>query len=206
METDQTSIADLKLLIAPGSLPFFTTLLQAGIEIEGGTEQSIGVFLARLPGFTAEYIATTVQTIFLNGVATDNLETPLHGNPPVLAISAAMPGLAGAIFRKNSFHAALRTEHPLAAATTGSSRTKVTLKLFNVIARDCGSNLLRQGVTIASAHLRDFLISRASLLPHIRQTIFAGSPTDPADLLPRLADQQILHLIIDDYHDPLAAS
>jgi hypothetical protein len=39
----------------------------------------------------------------------DDLETVVDGSSPVIAISGAMPGLAGAIFRKNSFHAALRT-------------------------------------------------------------------------------------------------
>lgn len=204
METDSAPRADLSLLVAPGTLPFFATLLQAGIKIDAAPAESIGVFLARLPGFTAEYIATTVQTIFLNGVATDDLATPLLGNPPVLAISAAMPGLAGAIFRKNSFHAALRTEHPLAASKADTLQVQVTLKLFNVIARDCGATLLRRGVTIAAVHLHDFLVSRASLLPHIRQVIWAGKMVAPAELLPCLADQQTIQLTIDECHEPAA--
>ncbi len=107
---DQLSLPSLRLTVVRDALPLFTTVLQSGIEVKTTHGETLAKFLNNFPGFTAEYLADTVQTIFLNGTAVDDLSLPLTGNNPVLALSAAMPGLAGAIFRRNSFHSALRTE------------------------------------------------------------------------------------------------
>ncbi len=107
---DQLSLPILRLTVMADALALFTTVLQSGIELKTRRGVSLAKFLNTFPGFTAEYLADTVQTIFLNGTAVDDLSLQLTGNNPVLALSAAMPGLAGAIFRRNSFHSALRTE------------------------------------------------------------------------------------------------
>jgi hypothetical protein len=98
----------LDILIPADTINQYTTLLQAGILEERSASTTVGGLLASLPGFTMQYIRERIETIFLNGLPIDNLETIINGPSPVaLAISAVMPGLAGAIFRKNSFHAAL---------------------------------------------------------------------------------------------------
>ena len=130
---DQLSLPELILEVTAESLPLFTTLLQSGIEINCNDGLSMGHFLNELPGFTPEYISDIIQTIFLNGTAEDDMTTPLTGKNPVLALSAAMPGLAGAIFRKNSLHSALRTETRKKNTTESQSESlTVTLKLFNL--------------------------------------------------------------------------
>jgi len=90
------------LTVTPEKLPLFTTVLQSGIEILTPAGTSLGQFPSALPGFTAEYLANTLQTIFHNGSAVDYLTTVLCGEKPTLAFSSAMPGVAGAIFRKIS--------------------------------------------------------------------------------------------------------
>lgn len=165
---DQLMVLMLRLSVAPNSLPLFTTVLQSGIEIKTAEGEAAGQFLSKFPGFTAEYLADTVQTIFLNGTALDDLTTPLTGDNPVLALSAAMPGLAGAIFRRNSFHAALRTETKALHSATGKNESiTVTLKLFNSIARERGREMLEQGVSIKTHFLSTFLTKRPALLPQI---------------------------------------
>lgn len=173
----------LTLRIAPNSIDTFSSLLQAGVQIRADRALSIGAFLEGLPGFTAEYITDQVQTIFLNGSATDDMETVLGGNTPVLAVSAAMPGLAGAIFRKNSLHAALRTTKAAGQDSSSAGRVMVTLKLFNAIARDRGGELLRQGVTIKAAALAQFMDKRSILAPLI-QDIDVQGRTIARDELP----------------------
>ena len=76
---DQLSYPSLRLTVAPEALPLFTTVLQSGIEIKTAHGQSLASFLNKFPGFTAEYLADIVQTIFLNGTAVDDLSLPLTG-------------------------------------------------------------------------------------------------------------------------------
>ncbi|MGD8837542.1 MAG: hypothetical protein PVJ19_21555, partial [Desulfobacteraceae bacterium] len=92
-------------------------------------------------------------------------------------LSAAMPGLAGAIFRKKGLHATLRTPTPAFAAnqsTTGP--LTVTLKLFNRIAREKGTLLLSEGVVLASSSLFEFLKKRPELFGKIRNAAINSEP------------------------------
>lgn len=165
---EQQSLSHLVLTVTSEKLLLFTTVLQSGIEIMTPAGTSLGQFLSALPGFSTDYLASAVQTIFHNGNAVDDLTTPLHGEKPVLALSSAMPGLAGAIFRKNSFHAALRSDiqSTQADAPSGTPLT-VTLKLFNTIALERGSELLRLGVCLPATTLSSFFRIRPGLLQAI---------------------------------------
>jgi hypothetical protein len=154
-------------------------------------------FLDRFPGFTAEYLADTVQTIFLNGTAVDDLSLPLTGSNPVLALSAAMPGLAGAIFRKNSFHSALRTETKSVQSGTGPKDSiSVTLKLFNSIAKDRGEALLKAGLCLRGDQLATFLTKRPHLIQHIVKIQLGEKELDQRELLHVLPDLAKVNLNI----------
>jgi hypothetical protein len=196
---DQQSLSHLVLTITPEKLPLFTTVLQSGIEIMTPAGTSLGQFLSALPGFTAEYLADAVQTIFHNGTAIDDLTTLFYGEKPVLALSAAMPGLAGAIFRRNSFHAALRSE--IKAKPAGSLSEKpltVTLKLFNTIALERGKELLALGVRLPAAVLSSFLRIRPGLLPAIVRIKLDEEVIDMPTLLSALAEATKIDLKIQD--------
>ncbi len=189
---------DLTLTIKLQDLPLYTTLLQAGIEIKINKGETMAHLLDRLPGFTADYISDVVQTIFLNGTAVDDLSTPFKGKNPVLALSAAMPGLAGAIFRRNSFHAALRTSTDLPKGDTKENEPViVTLKLFNSIALEKGPKLLETGVYIKTQRFIDFLAKRADLNGRIQQIYLSNIPVRKVSLAAVLADTEKIHLIID---------
>ncbi len=198
---DQLSLPKLTLGVAAESLPLFTTILQSGMEINCTTGLSMGHFLNELPGFTLEYISDVIQTIFLNGTAEDDMTTPLTGKNPVLALSAAMPGLAGAIFRKNSLHSALRTETKKETTTQPNSESlTVTLKLFNSIAKERGPDLLKHGVNIPSISIENFLKSRTTLKQHISRVQFKGADIDKKDLLHILSENSKLNIQIVEAH------
>jgi len=181
---DQLSPPRLRMTVSDHTLPLFTTVLQSGIEVKTGHGETLANFLNNFPGFTAEYLADTVQTIFLNGTAVDDLSLPLTGQNPVLALSAAMPGLAGAIFRKNSFHSALRTETKKVHDSDASeSSVTVTLKLFNSIAKDRGEALLKAGLCMRADHLAVFLNKRPHLTRHIKSIQFGENEMDLVELL-----------------------
>jgi len=199
---EQLPLSRLEFQVKPRSLLLFTTVLQSGIEANAESGTSLGRFLGGFPGFTAEYLADVVQTIFLNGTAVDDLTIPLTGARPKLALSAAMPGLAGAIFRKNSFHAALRTD--TGSRTSGSQQNDtitVTLKLFNSIARDRGEELLQRGVCLQTDILADFLARRPNLRQDIRSIRLNSENIDKADLDRILAGHDRILLTIEKADD-----
>jgi hypothetical protein len=164
---DQYTSPKLHLTVVTDQLLLFTTLLQSGIEIQTSAGTDIGSFLGDLQGFTPEYLASSVETIFLNGTPVDNLQQPISGEEPVLAISAAMPGLAGAIFRKNSIHSALRSDTESLESFRNSTTLSVTLKLFNSIAKERGEELLHSGIHIKTTKFMTFLEKRPSLKNYI---------------------------------------
>ena len=190
----------LHLLLAPGGLPPFTSLLQSGFEVPCFSAESLGSFLNRLPGFTSDYITERIQTIFVNGLPTDDMQTVLHGNPPVVALSAAMPGLAGAILRKNSFHKALRSTPPEKNDTAASGQSAVRLKLFNAIARERGPELLAQGVLLAARQLADFLAGRPELWPQLHGIRLAERSLTARELMAALPDIQRLQVQVTEDH------
>jgi hypothetical protein len=192
---------ELSFTIESRDISFYTTLLQSGIEIKCPANESVARFLNRLPGFTINYISDVVQTIFLNGTAVDDLTVPLYGEEPILALSAAMPGLAGAIFRRNSFHAALRTTPDKKTENTESAHITVTLKLFNSIASERGPELLKKSVIIKTGHLTNFLAKRPSLPSLVKHVVFSGKTVSMENLAPLTADFPRLKLNIITTHD-----
>lgn len=160
---EQRTLSQWQLTVAPGDLPTCTTLLQSGFRISVPSGQTLLGALTSLPGFTEEYLCATVQTIFCNGIPVDDLHMTIPGQGAVIALSAAMPGLAGAIFRKNSIHAPLRGNAKQIASAGGGVRTVFTLKLFNSIAFDRGAELLCQGVTMTADTVASFLEKRPDL-------------------------------------------
>jgi hypothetical protein len=173
-----------------GSASLFTTIFQGGVTMQIAAGTPLGSFLGSLPGFTMDYVADEIQTIFLDGTAIDDLQTPIDGDNPVLALSAAMPGLAGAILRRNSFHAALRT----ATARHGDHHDRgpvtMTLKLFNSIARDRGPALLAGGVCIDARKLLDFFATHPTLLADGYLFRWQGESIAAAELPGLLAGQE----------------
>lgn len=195
----QQSFSHVVLSVASEKLPLFTTVLQSGIEILTPAGTSIGQFLSALPGFSADYLANQVQTIFHNGAAVDDLTTILRGEKPVLALSAAMPGLAGAIFRKNSIHSALRSEMKIAEnSPLKATFITVKLKLFNTIALDRGKQLFHLGVSLPAATLSSFLKNRPGLMQATTGIQLDGKSISRTELQQKLAELQMIELKVHD--------
>jgi len=131
----RTSPPQLVISVPRDSAAGFASLLQYGFLLAVDKPVALLPLLLSLPGFTAEYLEKTVQTIFINGVAADRLDQPLSGGGTV-ALSAAMPGLAGAIFRRQGIHGVLRStpkggtgdhrEHPAISPSNCSTASPPT--------------------------------------------------------------------------------
>lgn len=187
---------EIRLKVTAESLTFFTTVLQYGVEIETRAP-SLGKFIVGCPGFSEDYLLEAVQTIFLDGTAIDDLKTPLSGRHPVVALSAAMPGLAGAIFRKNGLHSTLRTSLQASDSDHGTRGSlTVTLKLFNRIAREKGEYLLSCGAMMAASSLSAFLSKRRELHSRIKSATIGTKAVSPADLPAMLRNHEFVKLFV----------
>ncbi len=196
MQHNSKIIPSLKISVPFGKMAFFTTILQSGILLPCQTHTPLGVFLDSLPDFDIAYISERIQTIFLDGNALDDLEQPLSNPRHILALSAAMPGLAGAIFRRNSMCAALRTRPSQAAQMESEEETMVHLKLFNMIAQEKGAGILAMGGYFTGENLHEFLGRRPSLLQSISSIELDRQPVQPDIFLSRLLGDDQYHLKI----------
>jgi hypothetical protein len=192
----------ITLLVESEVLSRYTTLLQSGIYLNAPQGTTIGTLLATLPGFTEKYLSQMVQTIFLDGLPADDLQQQLFGTEAVLALSAAMPGLAGAIFRKGGIHASLRTgtAGKLSETKSTDQPIQVRLKLFNMIAVERGTQILDDGCTIAASALRKFLTYRPPLLAGIKEITTEGRTLDPQELTSLLQSEKMITLTIRSNH------
>ncbi|GAB6038017.1 hypothetical protein JCM15519_25760 [Fundidesulfovibrio butyratiphilus] len=163
----------------------FASLLQEGFYCFLAAPVSIRDFLLGLPGFSADYIENAVQTIFHNGVATDSLDTPLRAGD-TLALSAAMPGLAGAIFRREGIHASLRSTVEEPAHPASNREGFILVKLYNNVGADRIVDILRHGVRLSSGALTSFFKRRADLSHQPMRIFHEGH---------RIAIDQLLDLV-----------
>ncbi len=117
-------------------------------------------------GLPRQYLAERVQTVFLDGRAVDDPDSEFVRGGCVIALSAAMPGLAGAILRKRSPISALRskTSAQTGLHSTGDAVETMRLKLFNRVAEEMGPELLHRGILLKRADFENFLAGRPGLM------------------------------------------
>jgi hypothetical protein len=109
-------------------------------------------------GLTPEYVTDRIQTLFLDGKPVDDVEKAVVRDGATLALSAAMPGLAGATLRRGGFFSGMRSQISYHKEQETGFRGKgtVRIKVFNLLAQELGPKLLGQGVRIEGSLLNDF--------------------------------------------------
>lgn len=162
------------------------TVLQSGFFRNAVQGETIFSFLSSLPGFTEDYISNRLQTIFLNGDSVDDVDLAFSEDSVILALSAAMPGLAGSLFRKCSPLVALRKTAVQKELSLAKSPAVVQVKLFNVIAVEKGRTLLADGVVLNCQDLLSFLQLRPTLVEAMCDTTINSKPIISGDLLTQL--------------------
>jgi len=193
--TTVTSSPCLELEISPEMLTGFASLLQHGVLFPIERPIPLLSFLVTLPGFTAEYIEENVQTIFINGVAADSLQQEMVDGTTV-ALSAAMPGLAGAIFRRQGVHGSLRSKQLSEVTHSTTEGGHLTLKFFNSIALDRIEDLLTGGIQISGKALGNFAATRAHLFEPPVVLRFKGEELSYSALMKTLQEIDLLEVRI----------
>lgn len=144
---------DLKLHLTPPALAALAGLSQFGLCLPLAAPATVKAFLCGL-GVDPDYCDQRLQTVFVNNHPVDDLATATLRSGDTLALSAAMPGLAGSILRRGGFFHTLRHDisHKAGAeaeTTTDDAMGAVTVKCFNDVARELGPLLLRTGCRVS---------------------------------------------------------
>jgi hypothetical protein len=110
-------------------------------------------------GLSPEFVEEKIKTIFLDGKPVDDIESTIVKEGSTLALSAALPGLAGATLRRGGAFASLRSQitHPKDEKSVGQQEGFIILKLFNILMEELGPSLLERGVFIRREIIKDFL-------------------------------------------------
>jgi len=150
---------NISLTVGSDLLSRFFPLLAKGFTLEAQTGCSVKDLLCSQIGIEEDYLEERIQTIFLNGKALDDLNAPVVQDGSVLSLSAAMPGLAGTTLRRGGHLAAMRMQisHEKGQTTCKRQTGKMTLKLFNLTARDIGPFFLAQGIGVYETDLENIL-------------------------------------------------
>lgn len=168
----------VEVTLSPSDAPEFTGLLQRGVVLPAATGCSLWTFLVDQIGIAPEYVKERITTIFLDGDVVDSLERSVVRDGSVLALSAAMPGLAGATLRRGGFYAAMRSTitHKPESASGAAAAGAVRVKLFNLLIPELGPALLARGVVLEhgdAADLPPAVAAAASAGPVLLRVRFA---------------------------------
>ncbi len=150
-------------IIAPLSLvSYFQELFQAGFQYRCHVGTSIEDFLLRQLGLDRNLVNERINTIFLDGSCVDHIETAVIEDGSVLALSGALPGLAGASLRRNGYYASMRDSitHFSVEPDLHAREGTITIKLFNVLIRELGSTFLKNGIVVNHPVMTHFFQER----------------------------------------------
>ncbi len=147
------------LILERKIIPNFYQLFRQGFRIKARVGCNIRELLCQQLGVPEDYLENRIQTIFLNGKSVDDVNTAILREGSILALSAAMPGLAGATLRKGGRFAPLRSRisHHTDQKSISKKEGMVILKLFNLLVSEIGPIFLQQGIWLQGSKFKDLL-------------------------------------------------
>ena len=143
-------VTTVHLTVDEDRVPLFSPLLAKGFMVKTKVGCSVKEVICRHLRLGVDYMEHRIQTIFLDGKAVDNVEDTVVDQGATLALSAAMPGLAGATLRRGGAYAAMRRQitHKGCPQNPTIKDGTIVLKLFNLVAKDIGPMFLTQGIWV----------------------------------------------------------
>lgn len=154
----------------PGKISVFFPLLQEGFQVAATAGCDVRSLLCDQLRMDPDYLKYRINTIFLDGHPVDDVATARVRDGATLALSAAMPGLVGATFRKAGALAGFRGS--ITYRQTGDSEQdrqegRITLKLFNLVINEIGPSFLARGIRVTGRMLHDLLKRREGEGDHL---------------------------------------
>jgi hypothetical protein len=190
----------LTIRVAEALIPKFFRLIQSGFMVKALTGVTIKAFLCGQFGLSEEYFEERIQTLFLDSKPVDDAATARIRDGSRLALSAAMPGVAGALFRKGGRYSAMRNDisYRTQDDMPGEEAGWVTIKLFNLVLKELGPFFLAKGVWIGETALQDFFNPPPEgLLENILKVEMNGNVIEADALLnPEWSEKQVFTRVI----------
>lgn len=177
---------------------FFLPLLNKGFNVCVEVGSNIKDLLCKQIGLSPDYLEDRIQTLFVDGKAVDDFAATVIKNGAVLALSGAMPGLAGATLRRGGFYGKMRGEisHGEEATPDACGEGHVTVKLFNLILKEAGPLFLGKGVLIHGEDFQHRLSMAPNRLNDCDNMVLDGRPVEPEDLKERDWNDADLFLVV----------
>jgi hypothetical protein len=157
--SENHSGSGLLLTLGSKKIHHLFQLLQQGFMVRVQVGCSVRALLSRQLNISPEFLEGRIKTIFLDGRPVDDMDSAIIKEGSTLALSAALPGLAGATLRRGGALASLRSQlsHPRDEAPVAEQEGFIVLKLFNLLMDELGPALLHRGVFIKREVLKEFL-------------------------------------------------
>jgi hypothetical protein len=161
----------------------FTLLFQSGVSIKCITDVSIEQLLIDQLGIQRDYLEKRLSTVFLDSSPVDDIGEALIGSGIILALSSSMPGLAGATLRRKGMLSSMRrsiTYHSGNERPEKANEGFVTIKLFNVLAKEIDPVLIKHGILVEAVRLAGWvrLSPYRARLGSIMSKSIAGDPIE----------------------------
>jgi hypothetical protein len=159
LPSENRSGSGLFLTLGSEKIPYLFQLLQQGFTVRVQVGCSVRALLSQQLDISPELLEGRIKTIFLDGKPVDDMDSTIIKEGSTLALSAALPGLAGATLRRGGTFASLRSQitHPGDETPIAQREGFIVLKLFNLLMEELGPALLHRGVFIKKEVLKEFL-------------------------------------------------
>ena len=169
--TDIDSEDRIEMIVPEGAHGIFSGISGFGFLIDAPFGATIREMLKDVIGLNDDYIRDSIGTILYNGKPVDDMDAWKIGENASVAVSAALPGLFGAAFRKQGKYAGLRpacdqdilSPDDADRACENGKPSVVHLKLFNQSERDIAPGLLANGVRMSAESFCAFWENRLRL-------------------------------------------
>lgn len=178
-------LTHVHLMLNKGLLPIFYQLLQKGFRVEGNVGCSVRALLCEQHGVAPEYLEKRIQTIFLDGKPVDNVDTAIVEEGATLSLSAALPGLVGAVMRRGGYYAPMRDQISYRGEFTSPKIKpgKVYMKLFNLPLIELGPMFLKRGILVSGNTLHEVLAAHADDFRKGCRSVLVNGQTFDLDLV-----------------------
>ena len=157
----------LSLSVEAEALDGFCLLTGGGFKIRIWTSESVKEVLCGQLAIEPSYVENRIQTIFLDSTVVDDPNTAIVAAGSTIALSAAMPGVAGAMLRRGSHYSPMRStisHDSQSEESTQRSEADMTLQLFNMLQQELGPAFLKRGIRLSGRAFADLLRRRGDIL------------------------------------------
>jgi hypothetical protein len=184
-------MTELEIVIKKFTPDLFSLIFQQGVNVKVRTGISVRNFLCGNLGLSPEYVENRISTIFLNGKPVDNIDSSHIKDKSTISLSAAMPGLVGATMRRGGFYASFRNTITYKDDSSGIEVDGIVcIKLFNIIIKEIGTDILRKGIYISCYDLKQLINPDAdNFIKNCINVIMDGKKINPE----RLRDNGVLN-------------